>query len=137
MRRNEPVSKIMTASPATAHHGMPLSEVRGRMAELGCHHLPVVSGSKLLGMVTSTDVLRVSYDYGQPVAHANAVLDNTRTLEDIMQSDLTTVTSHTTIREAAEVLAKNAFHALPVVDNEQLVGIVTTTDLLRYLLEQY
>ena len=85
MRRNEPVTKIMTPSPATAYTGMALSDVRAQMAEHRCHHMPVVSGKKLIGMISSTDLLRVSYEYGQDTTHANAVLDHTRSVEDVMQ----------------------------------------------------
>jgi CBS domain-containing protein len=47
-----------------------------------------------------------------------------------------TVSSETSIKEAAKILAKNEFHALPVVDNGELVGIITTTDLLNYLINE-
>ncbi|MCB9674487.1 MAG: CBS domain-containing protein [Alphaproteobacteria bacterium] len=137
MRRNEPVSHIMTKSPATVHHGMALSEVRAKLTEIRAHHMPVVSGKKLVGIISTTDLLRVSYEHGENTKHANAVLDHTRTIEDVMQTDPVTIDSKTTIREAAQILSKNWFHALPVVDDGDLVGIVTTTDLIDYLLEQY
>jgi CBS domain-containing protein len=54
-----------------------------------------------------------------------------------MAKDVVSVTSKTTIQEVAEFLSKKEFHALPVVENDELVGIVTTTDLITYLLEQY
>ena len=47
------------------------------------------------------------------------------------------MTSNITIKSVVEILSKNEFHALPVVDNDILVGIVTTTDILLYLLKQY
>jgi len=47
------------------------------------------------------------------------------------------VSPTTTIKETAEILASEDFHALPVVEDANLVGIVTTTDLIKYLLEQY
>jgi CBS domain-containing protein len=47
------------------------------------------------------------------------------------------ISSDITIKSVAEILAKNEFHALPVVDGDELVGIVTTTDLLLYLINQY
>ena len=50
---------------------------------------------------------------------------------------MVSVTSKDTIQEVAEYLAKKELHALPVVDGGKLVGIVTTTDLINYLLEQY
>ncbi len=46
------------------------------------------------------------------------------------------VSSQQSIREVAEILSKETFHALPVADNGQLVGIVTTTDLIKLLLEE-
>ncbi len=137
MRRNEPVSKIMTPNPVTVHLGQPLSEVQHLMTENRCHHMPVVSGDKLIGMVSSTDLLRVTYAWGQDARHAEAVLDHTHSIEDVMQPGLVTISPKTTIREAAGIFAKNWFHALPVVEDGKLVGIVTTTDLLNYLLDQY
>jgi CBS domain-containing membrane protein len=59
------------------------------------------------------------------------------TVEQVMAKDVVSVTSKTTIQEVAEFLSKKEFHALPVVENDELVGIVTTTDLITYLLEQY
>lgn len=137
MRRNEPVSKIMTADPITVHQGQKLGEVQALMAEHHFHHMPVVSGDTLEGMVSSTDLLRVSYTFGQDSRNAGAVLDHTATIEEVMQPGLVTISPKTTIREAAGVFAKNWFHALPVVENGRLVGIVTTTDVLNYLLDQY
>ena len=58
-------------------------------------------------------------------------------VEQVMAKNLISVSSQTTIKDAAEILAKKEFHALPVVDNEKLVGILTTTDLINYLLDQY
>jgi CBS domain-containing protein len=62
---------------------------------------------------------------------------NLFTIEHVMAKNIVSVSSETTIKETAEILAKREFHAIPVVDDEKLVGIVTTTDLINYLLEQY
>jgi CBS domain-containing protein len=136
MRRNEPVTKIMTPDPVAVHTGMHLSDARNKMTEIRSHHMPVVSGKKLIGILSSADLLRVSYADDDTV-HSNAVLDHTKTIEGVMQRDPVTVSSKTTVREAAEILSQNWFHALPVVDDGDLVGIVTSTDLIQYLLEQY
>jgi CBS domain-containing protein len=50
---------------------------------------------------------------------------------------LVTVSPDTTIKEVAEILASREFHALPVCEGDLLVGIVTTKDLIKYLIEQY
>ena len=64
----------------------------------------------------------------------DATLDHTVTLEEVMKKDPVSVSAHGSVRDAAEMLANGEFHAVPVVDGKRLVGIVTSTDLIRYLL---
>lgn len=54
-----------------------------------------------------------------------------------MTKNVESISEDTTIKEAAEILANREFHALPVTKNNELVGMLTTTDLIKYLLEQY
>src|SRR5690606_39188867 len=102
-------------------------------------HIPVVSGEKIIGMLSYTDVLRISFAdaVDEDEENVDTVVYNMFTIEQVMARNLTSVSSTTTIREVAEILAKKEFHALPVVENNKLVGIVTTTDLINYLLEQF
>ncbi len=139
MKQNVPVSKIMTAEPITVHHGDPISKIRKTFADTGVHHLPVTNGENLVGIVSWTDMMRVSFGdaFGQDAAAEDAVLDHTHRLEDIMEAEPVTIDAGAPIREAAEVLSQAAFHALPVVDGKKLVGIVTTQDLIRYLRDLY
>ncbi|WP_457618318.1 CBS domain-containing protein [Lutibacter sp.] len=55
----------------------------------------------------------------------------------IMVKNPIKINSSITVKSVVEILSKNEFHALPVVENDILVGIVTTTDILKYLLKQY
>lgn len=136
MRRNEPITKIMTPDPVSVHAGMALSEARTKMVEVGSHHIPVVSGKKLIGILTSTDLMRVSYQ--DDTVHNDAVLDHTLSIEKVMHTDPVTISSTATVRKAAELLSAGTFHSLPVVEGSgKLVGIVTSTDLIQYLLDQY
>lgn len=140
MRRNEPVRKIMSEKLISVHTGQKLSEVQTILAEGGFHHLPVVSGDKLVGMITSTDMMRLSFSsaYGQDPRAEAAILDHTQSIEAVMQKELVTLSPNSSIREAAETLSSGTFHSLPVVeDGSKLVGMVTTTDLIKYLLAQY
>lgn len=138
MRRNERITTIMTAEPTTVQVGQALSEVSRLMHDGGFHHLPVLNGRTLAGIVSSTDLLRVSYEYGTDARQTDTVLDHTVKLVELMQSDPVTVTETASVRDAVTVLSEGAFHSLPVVDADgSLVGIVTTTDVLRYMLEQY
>ena len=90
-------------------------------------------------MLSYTDLLRISFAdaIDENEDNVETVIYNMFTIEQVMAKNLTTVSSTTLIKEVAEILSKKEFHALPVVDNTKLVGIVTTTDLINYLLEQY
>lgn len=98
-----------------------------------------MSGEDIIGMLSLTDLLRVSFvdTYGSDESDVDTAVYNMLTIEQVMVKNIVSVSSTQTIKEVAEILAKNEFHALPVVDDDKLVGIVTTTDLLNYLLEQY
>ena len=113
---------------------------RGAQFVHGIHHLPVVSGQKLIGIISNSDVLRVSFgDAFQADERAvDATLDHTMTIEQLMQKDPVSVRETASIREAAQALVEGSFHSLPVVsDGQKLVGLVTSTDLIRYLLDQF
>lgn len=138
MKRNEPVTRIMTATVVTVHTGQRLSEVRKAMTDGRFHHVPVVSGKKLLGMLSATDLLRVTYEYGVDDRQNDTVLDHTVAIRELMTTTPTTIRDTATIRDAVGILAEGKFHSLPVVNADgELAGLVTTTDILRYLLEQY
>ncbi len=140
MKRNEPVSKIMTTKLVTVHQGEPISKVRELIREHGIQHIPVVSGPKLVGIISHSDVLRVSFGeaFQTDERAVDATLDHTMTLEQLMQKDPVSVRENAPIREAAEVLVRGNFHSLPVVsDGQKLVGLITSTDLIRYLLAQF
>lgn len=102
-------------------------------------HLPVVEGDKIIGMLSLTDLLRISFADGayEDESNVETIVYNMFTIQQVMAKNLKSVTANTTIKEVAEILAENEFHALPALENEKLVGIVTTTDLIKYLLEQY
>ncbi|MCC6884532.1 MAG: CBS domain-containing protein [Verrucomicrobiales bacterium] len=135
MKRNDPITKIMNAEVITAHHGDPVSKARKLRQEHDVHHLPVVSGTKLVGLVSWSDILRVSFGdaFGTDERAEAVTLDHSMTLEELMTPNPDSIGTHGTVREAAEILASGKFHALPVVNGEELVGMVTTTDLIRYL----
>lgn len=139
MRKNEPVTHIMRKDPITVHHGDPISKVRQIFAENDVHHLPVVSGKELIGIISWTDLMRVSFGdaFGQNETAVDATLDHTKTIEDIMNPEPKTLSTSNAIRDAAVALSEADFHAMPVVDGKELVGIVSTKDLIKFLVSLY
>jgi CBS domain-containing protein len=138
MKRHEPISKIMSTNLVTVHHGDPVSKVRQLAAEHGVHHIPVVNGDQLVGIISWSDILRVSFGdtFGTDQRAVDATLDHTFTIEGLMQKNPVTLPETATVREAAEILARGTFHSVLVVHGTKLVGVVTSTDLIKYLLEQ-
>jgi len=91
------------------------------------HHLPVVSGVKVVGIVSSTDILRLYMD--SPLIDPDEVL-----LEHIMTPNPELIYNDAPIKELVHRLANSAFRCLPVLDrNDELWDIVTTRDLVRFL----
>lgn len=137
MKKREHVSKIMTSNPITVNTTNKVSEVARIFAERSIHHIPVVSGEELIGMISKTDIDKVSFVTNLQDEKANtAVYDNLK-IEQVMTSQLDTVQADDEIREAATLLASGRYHAIPVLEGKKLEGIVTSTDVINYLLEQY
>jgi CBS domain-containing protein len=123
----------------TVHAAQKVSDVYRLLTESRIHHVPVVNGNKLVGMISSTDMMKLSLDaYGTPDSANTAYLDSQFSIDGVMSTELTTVKPDDSIRSAAKILSTGDFHSLPVVNVDgKLVGIVTTTDLVNYLLDQY
>lgn len=128
----------MTPEVYTVNLNDDLQDVVALINQKKIRHVPVVNGDEVVGMISRTDINRLTFSSlfeGQEKAD-EAVLEML-TIKQVMTSKPRTVDVTLNIREVAEIFAEEEFHALPVVESGKLVGIVTTTDLIRYLLEQY
>lgn len=139
MKKRTPVSVIMSKNVITLSSTDDLLRAEELFKKERIRHIPVVSGSEIKGMLSYTDLLRISFAdaINDDETDVDTVVYNMFTIDQVMAKNLVTVSSSTTIKEVAEILSKKEFHALPVVDEDKLVGIVTTTDLIYYLLEQF
>tara|TARA_R110002049_G_scaffold86361_5_gene219724 strand:+ start:1458 stop:1847 length:390 start_codon:yes stop_codon:yes gene_type:complete len=101
-------------------------------------HIPVVKEEVVIGMLSYTDLLRISFAdaVDETETEVDTLVYNMFTIDQVMAKNVVTVSSDTSIKDVAKILATKEFHALPVVDDGFLVGIVTTTDLINYLLKQ-
>ncbi|MCP3911020.1 MAG: CBS domain-containing protein [Actinomycetia bacterium] len=129
------VSGIMTTSPTTIDRADPVSDAFRALSRAPYHHLIVTDGGRPVGMVSSTDLLRLVHDVdGFDQESMYDYLDQQYTIDDAMTPELRTVSHTAAVRDAAVVLAEGAFHSVVVVDDYgNLAGIVTTTDLARYV----
>ncbi|WP_086476606.1 MULTISPECIES: CBS domain-containing protein [Arenibacter] len=139
MNKGELVSKIMSTDVITINFTNSLLDAERLFKKNKIRHIPVVNNNKIVGMLSLTDLLRISFvdSFGEEDSIEDTPIYNMLSIEQVMVKDPVHVSADKTIKEVTEILSKQEFHALPVVDKGKLVGIVTTTDLLNYLLEQY
>lgn len=138
MKQKVPVSTIMTKNVVKLNLSDDLTKAEMLFKKHHIRHIPVVYSNKIVGMLSYTDLLRISFaDAIDDEDDVDTTVYNMFTVEQVMAKKLVSISPDTTIKEAAEILATKEFHALPVCEGELLVGIVTTTDLIKYLIEQY
>ncbi len=127
------VSDMMTVVPDTISPTTPLREIIGMMKSEGYRHLPIVDDGKLVGIITDRDIRLVMNS--PMVLHErrqDEELIDTVTAEACMTPNPVTVSPDTPAYRAAEMLSIYKFGALPVVDDDKLVGIITVTDFLDF-----
>jgi CBS domain-containing protein len=139
MIRKAPVSMIMTEHVITLKKTDSLEKAEKLFKRHKIRHIPVVDDDAIIGMLSYSDLLRLSFAdvTNEDENIVNVMVYNMFKIDQVMKRNLVTVSSSKSIKEVAEILATNEFHALPVVDNNKLSGIVTTTDLIKYLLKQF
>lgn len=133
---DRPITEIMTADVASVTLEQPISAVRQMMSEKHFHHVPVLDeNGRLVGIITAADIGKLGF--GEDInmdTLLSDIVDHMHPLHEVMSLAPVTIGHEQTVRKAAEMLATGDYHALPVVDaDRKLLGIVTSTDLLRLL----
>lgn len=138
MKKREPVSRIMTKDVYTVNESDKLQDVATIIRKNKIRHIPVISGNAVIGIISRTDLNRLTFGafFENQEGADESVLDML-SISQVMTSNPRTINTNDTIRDVAEIFAKEEYHALPVVDEGELQGIVTTTDVIAYMLEQY
>lgn len=113
------VRERMTMDPVTVSPDDTLAAAQAKMDGGGFRQLPVITGDKIIGIITDRDVRQ----HGRQMRITK--------VSEVMTGDVLTVTPRTPLEEAARILLKHKIGGLPVVAGEKLVGIITITDLLQ------
>lgn len=123
-----PVEEFTTPNPVTATEDMPIDDLRQLMQEFGVRHLPIVRGSRVVGIVSDRDVRVVQ---GLSLEHSIQVRAG-----DIMAGDPVTVTAGTPLDEVAYTMSDRKIGSVIVYeDSGEFLGIFTVTDALNALIE--
>jgi acetoin utilization protein AcuB len=131
----DPISSIMTIGVITLAPTDTLIKAEEIFANNRIHHIPIVENEKLVGMISSSDLLLFKRGF---TSSAEDIQHNKERLQayeinHIMTKRLATLDVSDRINVALEIFNENLFHALPITENDSLVGIVTTFDIIKQL----
>jgi CBS domain-containing membrane protein len=128
------VTEIMMGSPVTLKPEDTL-DLANDVISLGrIRHIPVVDAGQLVGLLSERDLLGAAATqiFGLKQKTKSALLKSVL-IKDVMKKHVVTVSPETSIKDAAHLLADKKIGCVPVVSNGAIVGLVTTTDILRYV----
>lgn len=133
--KTRPISEIMTKQVHYIDINDSVINARNLLDKYEVNHLPVMENGNLVGMLSSNDLKQVQYlcDYiGERLEEST--IFKSLSIEELMTENVKAISTDGTIAEAAEIFSNASFQSLPVLENDELVGIVTTKDLFAAFL---
>lgn len=129
----------MSRNPITVSPDANVNEARDLMKKNKVHRLPVLDkDKKLVGIISEKDILFASPSPASSLSiHEMAYLLSKLTVKKLMTKNPVTVSKDIPVEEAARIMADEDLSALPVVDGDKLVGIVSKSDLFKILIELF
>lgn len=113
------VGDRMTKTPVTVSPNDTLAQAQERLRSGGFRQMPVVDNKRLVGIITDRDIRR----YGRHSAVAK--------VQSAMTNELVTASPQMPLEEAARLLLRHKIGGLPVIEKDELVGILSTSDILQ------
>ena len=132
------VRDVMTRNLITVDPETSFTDALKIMRENRIRRLPVLEDGKLVGIVTEKDILYASPSKATTldVWELHYLLNKLK-IREIMTRDVVTIQEDTPVEEAAKIMVDNKIGALPVVKGDELVGIITETDIFKVFLEMF
>ena len=123
--------KVVYISPNTT-----IAHAADMMREQKLHRLPVIENDQLVGLVTEGTIAEASPSKATSLSiyEMNYLLNKTK-VGDVMIRDVVTISQFSSLEDATYLMLKNKIGILPVVDNEQLYGVITDRDIFKAFLE--
>ncbi|RED50363.1 CBS domain-containing protein [Seonamhaeicola aphaedonensis] len=132
--KSVPISSIMTKNVVCVSPDQKIIDVKCIYEKKKFHHhIPVTKGKKLVGILSLIDFM---YHIKGAGLNDDDAIYNELCVKDIMTPNPYAIGPDTMLNEVAEELSKGRYHAIPIVENENIVGIVSTADIIRFLMKQ-
>lgn len=137
MRPEEPVSRIMTEAVVAIEVDRPVSEAVDCFLQYPIHHLPVVQSGRIVGILSSADLMKLDCFVPRDTADRGRFIDQRVSIRQLMHAPVISLQAHASVGDAARYMMDAGVHAVPVVDgSEHVIGIVTTSDVIQSLLHR-
>lgn len=131
------VKDIMSTDVEIIGRNDNLLRVEDLIIDKKIRHFPVLQDGQLVGIVTQRDLFKAAMSSTMGAGEkAHRAYLHTVLVKEIMVYPVITISPEASISEAADLMIQKGIGCLPVIDETKIVGIVTKTDLLRYLREQ-
>jgi len=123
---------IMTNRVLTANVDTPFDKLMQVFVDLDLHHIPIAGNDgSLRGMVSSTDALQALHDMEYVLRRNGVSAETNINLKDYISNDLISISPTTEISSAVKLMVDKNIHALPVIEDDKLIGILSSKDILR------
>ena len=130
------VGQIMSTPVITIAPDDTMKKVQDIFRMNNIHHIPVTVNGKVVGIISKSDYLRLLHGFTlfktEKSTEYNDAIMRSLLVDEVMTKQVATLEPEDTLEIAAGFFRENLFHALPVVSNDRLVGIITTFDLINY-----
>jgi len=129
--------EIMTRNVLTAKTDTPFNDVVKVFTGSKINHLPIINtNGAIRAIISSTDVLKAIHEMDQFAMNYNGFsIEKRIDVRDEMSSDVISISADTDIKEAVRLMVDNDIHALPIIEDEEILGIVTSNDILKAIYE--
>ena len=129
MNTEMPIKKIKTSKIVFVSRNDSMMKVEEIFDSFPIHHVMVIENQSLYGVISKSDLLKI---YRQYAAKGDIPDRLTIKANDLMTSDLITLDGEDSIGLAADIFLSNKIHSIPVYNGDQLSGIITNHDIIKY-----
>ena len=131
------IQDVMSTKLITLHPKDKIQRAKDVFAEFNIHHIPIVVMNKLVGILSQGDIL-----YLESVAKNSfdrflqSKLFEINAVEEVMSKQLFIMSLQSSLDEVLSLMINHKINAIPIVDNDELVGLITSYDILKLVSEQ-
>lgn len=122
---------IMTTKVLSASGDVSFEKLMNVFVDMGIHHIPITSDNgSIKGIISSTDALKAYHEMEFVLRRNGVSVETNIDLKDILTRDVISIKPSTKLSTAVRMMVESGVHALPVMENNQLVGILSSKDIL-------